>query len=231
MDFKGHFAIGERRCYPLTVLDDHSRYLIGLCACQDQLRQTVKQALVDIFRQYGLPEAILVDNGPPWGAADGRQYYTRLIIWLMRLGIQVIRSRPYHPQTLGKDERLHRSLKEEVLAWHTFSSFAECQAHFERWQQVYNTQRPHEALELQPPATRYRPSQSAFPDRLPSIEYPADAVVRKVHDGGRISFQGNLYRVGHAFDGFMVRLVASAKQDEAYDIYFCNQKIKTIACK
>ncbi len=116
MDFKAFFFVQSQECWPLTVLDDHARYLLGLKACQNQQRETVQAQLTGIFRQYGLPDAMLMDNGPPWGPSDPRAYYTRLSVWLMRLGIRVIRSRPYHPQTLGKDERLHRTLKTELIS-------------------------------------------------------------------------------------------------------------------
>jgi transposase InsO family protein len=229
MDFKGSFAIAQQDCYPLTVLDDCSRFLVGLRACHNQQKETVKQQLTDIFCQYGLPESILTDNGAPWGPSHGHRYYTQLIAWLIRLGVRVIRSRPYHPQTLGKDERLHRSLQAEVISRYCMNSFEDCQAHFDTWQQIYNTQRPHEALDLLPPVSHYQPSPRPFPEILPPIEYPEDAIIRMVHDGGRISFQGTHYRVGRAFDRFPVGLFVSPDQDSSFDVYFCHQKIKTIS--
>ncbi len=106
MDFKGHFAINAGRCHPLTVLDDHSRFLLGLRACPDETHQTVTEQLSAIFRQYGLPERMLMDNGSPW--SDGRSHpHTAFGAWLMRLGVEVSHGRPFHPQTQGKDERLH----------------------------------------------------------------------------------------------------------------------------
>jgi transposase InsO family protein len=227
MDFKGFFTIRERDCYPLTILDDHSRYLVGLYACQNQQRETVKQHLSDVFRQYGLPDRILTDNGPPWGPGHRNKYYTRLMVWLLRLGIRVLRSRPYHPQTLGKDERLHRSLQAEVIKHYTFHSFEECQAAFNQWQHVYNTQRPHEALALKPPESRYQRSLRAFPEVLPPISYPEEYEVRKVCEHGRISFRNRSFRVGKAFQGNPVGL-CPIEEARTFEVYFCHQKIHTI---
>jgi transposase InsO family protein len=115
MDFKGHFALNDgRRCHPLTVLDDHSRFNLGLTACADEQGGTVQDQLTELFGRYGLPDSIGVDNGPPWGDSY-EQPYTRVTAWIIRHGITVWHSRPYHPQTLGKDERFHRTLKLEVL--------------------------------------------------------------------------------------------------------------------
>ena len=115
MDFKGHIPMsGGGRCHPLTVLDDHSRFSLGVRACRDERGQTVQDHLISIFRRYGMPHTILVDNGSPWGS-DLSHPFTPLTVWIVHLGIRVVHSRPYHPQTLGKLERFHRSLKAELL--------------------------------------------------------------------------------------------------------------------
>jgi transposase InsO family protein len=228
MDFKGHFYVSGKKCHPLTILDDHSRYLIGLRACKNQQKEIVKAHLTDIFREYGLPDTFLVDNGPPWGPSDGQPFYTRLNAWMFRLDIKVIRSRPYHPQTLGKDERLHRTLKSDVIKRQTFDDFRTCQTGFDTWQQIYNHERPHEALDMEVPASRYSPSQREFPETLPPITYLPDDQVRKVHDGGRIHFLGRTFRVGRAFDDYPVAVRATVTDGE-FDVYFCRQKIKTIS--
>ena len=105
MDFKGHFGIGGGRCHPLTVLDDHSRYALGIEACGDELGATARQRLTAVFRRYGLPDAMLMDNGPPWSDPGGGPH-TAFTVWLMRLGVRVTHGRPYHPQTQGKGERV-----------------------------------------------------------------------------------------------------------------------------
>lgn len=230
MDFKGPFYIGKQKCFPLTILDDHSRYLIALRACQNQQEATVKSHLTDVFREFGLPDAFLTDNGPPWGPSDGQPYFTRLNAWMLRLGIRIIHSRPYHPQTIGKIERLHRTLKNDVLKRQTFEDFGSCQAGFDRWRQVYNYERPHEALDMAVPASRYRPSQRKYPETLPPIVYLPDDEVRKTNNFGRISFRNQQFRVGRAFDGFPVA-VRETEIDGKFDVYFCKQKIKTISLR
>ena len=113
MDFKAGWPCGAGRCHPLTILDDHSRYALGVAACPNQRTATVQAQLVTAFQRYGLPDRLLVDNGSPWGARPGHPY-TPLTVWLRRLGIAVSHSRPYHPQTLGKDERFHGTLERDL---------------------------------------------------------------------------------------------------------------------
>ena len=126
MDYKGHFATRAGRCHPLTVVDDHSRYAVGLRACGDERGGTVQAELSAIFRRYGLPERMLMDNGSPWGS-DALHRHTWLTVWLLELGIAVSHGRPYHPQTQGKDERFHRTLTAEVIGRRAFADLAECQ--------------------------------------------------------------------------------------------------------
>lgn len=226
MDFKGHFPLERGRCHPLTVLDDHSRFSIRLSACADEQDQTVREHLSEAFRRYGLPLAVIQDNGSPWGNGPS-QPLTAFSVWLMRLGIRVSHSRPYHPQTLGKDERFHRTLKSEVLQGRSFRDLTQAQAAFDRWRQIYNLKRPHQAIELNVPASRYQPSPRPFPDRLPSIEYSSGDLVRKVHDGGWITLHGQDYHVGRAFVGLHVALRPSPS-DGLWDIYFLTNRIVQI---
>jgi transposase InsO family protein len=226
MDFKGPFALPQGRCHPLTVLDDHSRYALGLEALGDEQRASVRARLVAIFRRYGPPFAMIMDNGPPWGEGRGSGY-TVLAVWLIRLGIQVSHARPFHPQTCGKDERFHRSLKAEVLAGRAFRDLAHCQRAFDDWRLVYNHQRPHEALAMGVPAERYRLSPRPFPDLLPPIDYAPTDIVRKVKDGGRISFDNRVWRVGKAFVGQPVALRPS-REDGVFTVHFCTQRIGAI---
>jgi transposase InsO family protein len=224
MDFKGYFPlVNGGDCHPLTVLDDHSRFLLGLKACSDETRISVEESLTTVFRQYGLPESILVDNGAPWGSSTvGR--YTQLAAWLMRLGIQVIHSRPYHPQTLGKDERLHRTLKAEVITRSSLQTLEQCQHAFDTWRPIYNQVRPHEALDMSTPATRYQPSSRRFPEPLPPLQYGITDIVRKVQASGRIYFRNQRFRVGKAFKGQIVAL-RPLNLDGGFEVFFCNQRI------
>ncbi|HLG22623.1 MAG TPA: IS481 family transposase [Candidatus Manganitrophaceae bacterium] len=229
MDFKGHFPVDQRRCYPLTVLDDHSRFALCLKACVNQQGETVQTALTHIFLRYGLPDRMTMDNGAPWGDS-GDQPYTWLTLWLIRLGIRVSHSRPYHPQTQGKDERFHRTLKLEVLSNRVFHDFDEVQHCFDEWRDVYNLERPHEALSMRPPASRYQPSPRPFPDLLPPIEYGSQDIVRKVQANGEIHYQGRTFSICKAFQGYPVAL-RPTQQDGLFHLYFCQQKIKELDLK
>lgn len=229
MDFKGHFALTDQRagrCHPLTILDDHSRFNLCLAACGNERRLTVQGALQTTFERYGLPERITTDNGSPWGTS-GREGLSELEVWLIRLGIRVSHSRPYHPQTQGKDERFHRTLKLELLARHGFHSLAVCQLAFDQWRDRYNLLRPHEALGQQPPVSRYQASGRAFPSVLPPLEYASEDIVRKVGNKGEISFHNRRFFIGEGLRAQMVAL-KPAGCDDVYDVYFCHKKFRQI---
>ena len=206
MDFKGHFALGRGRCHPLTVLDDHSRYALELGACADEQTLTVQTRLQRVFERYGLPRRILADNGSPWGASSGEARHTRLTIWLLDLGVGIAHGRPYHPQTQGKDERFHRTLKAEVLDGRLFADLAQAQAAFDAWLAVYNAQRPHEALGLATPSTRYAMSLRPMPSHIAPPSYEPGVAVRKVHPGGWFQVQGRQFYCSGAFAGLLVAL-------------------------
>lgn len=229
MDFKGHFALPGGRCHPLTALDDHSRFALSLEACGDEKGRTVQERLRNCFRRYGLPWRILMDNGAPW-RGDLESGHSSMSIWLLRLGVSVAHGRPYHPQTQGKDERFHRTLAAEVLKGKVFRDLAHCQGHFDRWREVYNFERPHEALGMAVPATRYRPSPRAFPETLPAIEYGPGQKVRRVWDGGWISFEGRTLRVGKAFAGYPVA-VRPTNADGVIEVVFCQEVIAQVNLK
>jgi transposase InsO family protein len=225
MDFKGDFALGQRRCHPLTVLDDHSRFALAVQACWDQRHITVERALRQIFERYGLPAEMLMDNGSPWGKA---QELSALAVWLIRLGIRITHGRRSHPQTQGKDERFHRTLKLEVLRHCRFSTRSECQREFDRFRDRYNLVRPHQAIGLQVPASRYQPSDTAFPARLPPIEYPDATIVRQVQAAGWFSLRGRNFRVSKALHGYPIGLRVADAQQRHWEVYFCHQRIAHI---
>lgn len=227
MDFKGHIGCPEGRCHPLTVLDDCSRFAIMLRACDDEQWPTVQACLTGAFRQYGLPQQMLMDNGSPWGS-DTEHIYTPLTVWLIRLGILISHARPYHPQTQGKDERFHRTLKAELLGEYIPWKRPERQQRFEEWRLTYNCERPHEALNMEVPASRYQFSQHLFPERLPEIEYGPGDIVRKVQQKGSLSYNGKSYKIPKAFYGQKVALRPRAEEDGIIDVFFCQQKITTI---
>ncbi|MGH7209076.1 MAG: IS481 family transposase [Nitrospiraceae bacterium] len=226
MDFKGHVALAAGRCHPLTVLDDHSRYALCLQACTNEQGPTVQATLTTTFQRYGMPARMLMDNGPPWGD-DWEHPYTPLTVWLLRVGVGVCHGRPYHPQTQGKDERFHRTLTAEVLQRRLFCDLAECQQAFAAWRDVYNCERPHEALGGAPPISRYTPSPRPFPMSLPPIEYRPGDVVRKVQHEGEFSFRGHTHRVSKAFRGYPIGLRAT-DTDGVLDVYFSHHCISQL---
>jgi len=226
MDFKGHFRVAEVRCHPLTVLDDHSRFLLGVYACGDERWRTVQGHLTTVFRRYGLPQRMLVDNGSPWGS-DETHHDTPLTVWLMQLGIDVSHSRPYHPQTLGKCERFHRTLKAEAIGKRVFHNLRHCQQQFDGWRYVYNFQRPHEALGMMVPAHCYRESTREFPDSLPPIQYAPGDEVRKVQIDGRVYFRGRGFSVGKAFRGHRLALRPTVTEG-LLDVFFSHHKVAQI---
>lgn len=224
MDFKGHFPLTRGgRCHPLTVLDDHSRYSIGLRACDNERTETVQRELVEMFRRHGLPRRMLMDNGSPWGDA-GDQPWTRLTAWLLRLGISISHGRPYHPQTQGKDERFHRTLTAEVLRDRSFLDVFETQRTFDPWRQVYNTERPHEALSLAVPASRYRVSERAFPETPSPIEYAPDVKVRRASTKGVVKFEARAIRVSQAFGGEPIGIRATPTAG-LYEVFYAHQSL------
>jgi len=226
MDFKGHFALRHGRCHPLTVLDDHSRFAVGLSACANEREVTARQRLSAVFRTYGLPLRILADNGPPFGTA-GTEAYSSLEVWLMRLGIAVFHGRPRHPQTQGKDERFHRTLRLELLHDREFRDLAQAQREFDGWREVYNFVRPHQALDLEPPASRYRPSPRAFPEQLPPVQYASDLKVSTVQADAEIRFHGRQFKVGKAFIGLPVA-IRPTLTDGVFHLLFAHSVIRTI---
>ena len=226
MDFKGHIPLSKGRCHPLTVLDDHSRFCIRLAACANEQGSTVRNQLLAAFQLYGLPERMLMDNGAPWGSS-GQSQHTRFTAWLIRLGVTVSHGRPNHPQTQGKEERFHRTLKLEVLGrrpvWH---DHAEMQTAFDTWRSEYNHERPHEALGLAAPASRYNPSPRQLPSTLPPVEYDADLEARRVKGNGSIKFKGRYFFVGKAFAGDPVGIKQVG--ESAWDLYYCHQRLGRI---
>jgi hypothetical protein len=218
MDFKGDFFIRTRRCYPLTVLDDHSRFSLLLEACSDRRTETVQGHLVKAFERYGLPYRILTDNGTPWVSTER---YTPLSVWLIRLGIDVCHGRVRHPQTIGKEERFHRTLQAELISTRSFADFGDC------WRDDYNCERPHEGLAMATPASQYTISLRSYPSSLPPIGYGPQDFVRKVQHGGVIYFKGKEHWVGKAFLGYPVG-IRPTLSDGLYDVYFCHHKIASI---
>lgn len=228
MDFKGSVPMGNgQRLHPLTVVDDHSRFALCLAAGVSQTNAAVQARLTPVFQRYGLPQAMFVDNGTPWGDSSGA-CWTRFGVWLLKLGIDVIHSRPYHPQSRGKIERFHRSLNAEVLALRLLRDLDDAQAAFDAWRSVYNFERPHEALAFATPARHYHISQRAMPEHLPEPEYEHGEVVRKISKTDtRIAFKGRFWRVPQAFGGERLA-IRPLNTDGLYGVYFASHHVATI---
>jgi transposase InsO family protein len=212
MDFKGHVPLRRGgRCHPLTILDDHSRFSVALRACSNEREVTVRGQLIETFRRFGLPERILTDNGSPWGVALPGPGHTRLTLWLLRLGVAVAHGRPRHPQTQGKCERFHRTLKAELLSRMDLRDLPRAQGAFDRWREEYNLERPHEACGMAPPVSRYSPSPRPYPERLPEVEYGPGDQVRIVADHGDISFAARKWYITEALGGERVAVRPTGK--------------------
>ncbi|MGJ0223553.1 IS481 family transposase [Streptococcus pyogenes] len=228
MDFAGYFNTLAGACYPLAVLDDHSRFNLALTANARFAAADIQPQLHAVFQRYGLPVRINVDNGPPWGGAwavkDG---LTELTVWLIRLGVVVSHSRPHHPQTNGKVERFHRSLNTEVIGQRLFADHQQVQRAFDRWRHVYNFQRPHDALQMQTPIQRYRPSPKRMPKSLPPIEYASNDIVLKVaHE--RIRFKGRTWPISRALTGLPIAVRPDPDVEGRYQLYFCKHRFGSI---
>jgi putative transposase len=188
-DFKGQFRMRNAKyCYPLTVTDFHSRYLLGCEAMESTKSVSAKQGFELIFREYGLPTRIRTDNGVPFSSRSV-QGLSLLSVWWMRLGIQVERIEPGQPQQNGRHERMHRTLKEEVRPGVSKNLLAQ-QEQLDRFREDFNERRPHEALKMKCPADVYKPSLNRYPETLPEPSYLHHDLVRPVRSNGFVYFQG-----------------------------------------
>ena len=171
VDFKGEFRLGNSRyCYPLTVTDHASRYLL-LCEALDSVREEgAIAAFARLFAERGLPNAIRSDNGVPFASPNALFNLSKLSVWWLRLGIDIERIRPGNPQQNGRHERMHLTLKKETTRPPGTNSLQQ-QARFDDFVLEFNTERPHEALDMKRPADLYRPSSKPYVG-LPELQYP-----------------------------------------------------------
>jgi len=211
MDFKGHFAMNDAaRCHPLTVVDDHSRFCVGLDAHANERFPGVRDSLKRTFEQYGLPDAVLCDNGNPWGTSQSTGY-SQCEVWLMDLGILVKHGRIRHPQTQGKNERFNGSLLRECIKERVCDNLPDAQKIFDDYRHFYNHRRPHHALDLNTPAARYSPSNRALPSVIPEWDYGQNAFVRKVKSSGYLTFRGQGYFLSESLADRPVAVIEDAK--------------------
>jgi len=204
MDFKG---MPDKRmgCLPLMVIDDHSRYLLGLFATTSTQARPVQENLTTVFRRDGLPEAMLMDHGTPWWNMQSAAGWTWLTVWLMRQGIRLHLSGYRHPQTQGKIERCNGSL-EAAMAKRPKPAGQSWRSWLEAYRQEHNHVRPHEALQMDVPAQHWKPSPRTFQPQQQPWEYPDPINVRKVRENGGVSLRGQSYFVSRALIGQNVQL-------------------------
>jgi putative transposase len=216
-DFKGHFKTGDGRyCYPLTVADGYSRLLLGCQALSSTRVQEAKPVFTRLFKEFGLPKRIRTDNGVPF-ATNTLARLSQLSAWWVRLGILPEFIEPGKPQQNGRHERMHRTLKAETTRPPAATRRAQ-QHKFDRFRQEFNFQRPHEALDMQTPASCYEVSPREMPTKLPPLEYPDRFEVRYVSANGGIRWNHQWVNVSHTCAGQYVGL--EEIDDGIWNVYF-----------
>lgn len=221
-DFKGQFKLGTSGyCYPLTITDNFSRFLFSCKGLREPNTQNVMKWFEMVFKEYGLPEAIRTDNGPPF-ASTSYGGLTRLAVWWIKLGITPERIEPGCPQQNGRHERMHRTLK-QATANPPKKSFSAQQKIFNEFINEYNNERPHEALNGLCPSQVYRPSKREYPSVIPEYEYPDSFYVRRVKLSGEFKFAGRCFSIGRSLVGEIIGL--ELIDNDLYQIYFNNIKI------
>lgn len=211
MDFKGDFVMQDgKRCYPLSVIDDYSRFCLNADPKPDLKRKGTEDSLIAALRSFGKPQIILCDNGNPWGTSQSAGY-TGLEVKLMEHDILTIHISPKHPQTQGKVERFNGSYKQEHLAFHLPRNLAHAHALRQEYRDFYNNERPHYALQLDTPAKHYTPSTRAFQDNILPWDYPAELTMRKIKSSGYLTYANQGYFISEAFGEKTVALCPSSK--------------------
>ena len=207
MDFKGQFPMGTGQCFPLSVLDDHSRYLIGLQALGGTKTEGVHQTLIHLFSEHGVPDAMLMDHGVPWWNAINDHGLTRLSVNLIKQGIRLYFSGVRHPQTQGKVEKFHDTLRRAVEHRnHWPEDLDRWQSDFMEFRQTYNHRRPHEALGMNVPSSRYRPSQRSYQAAPKDWEYPSGSLVLRLNTQGQLYWNQRYLFVSQSLAGERVRI-------------------------
>ena len=200
-DFKGHFRMEDGyRCHPLNIIDDCSRFNLCIEALTNETFDAVKPVMERLFKEYGLPFSLLCDNGNPWGTTQSLGF-SRFEVWLMELGILTLHGKPLHPQTQGKEERFNRSFTRECLKGKVFANKNHAQSCFDEYRAFYNEVRPHFALDLEVPSSRYKPSTKQMPHIIEDWEYSSEYRLCKVKDSGYFNYKGQGFFLSEAFAG------------------------------
>lgn len=202
MDAKGAYPLATGgRCHPLSILDDHSRFAVGLYALPALSTDHVRPALIDCFQQYGVPQAMLMDHGTPWWASASRDGLTTLSVFLLKQGIQLLYGAVRHPQTQGKVERFHRTLGERLRWRGVPTNLPQFTRAFRWFREEYNEVRPHAALAMQPPALRFTPSRRPYQSSPRPWSYPPLLDIRRVQRNGIIKYGAAWHFVSEALRG------------------------------
>jgi transposase InsO family protein len=206
MDSKGKYPLRDGECHPLSILDDHSRYAVGLYALGELSTEQAYPYLVETFRRYGVPEAMLMDRGTLWWSPHNGWGLTRLSVRLIEQGIQLVYGRVAHPQTQGKVERFHRTLGAALRHRGVPERLEQWPAVLAEFRHSYNERRPHEALGMERPGERYQPSGRAYQPRPAAWDYPAGSAVARLSSQGLLVRDGRRWFVCEALGGQRVRV-------------------------
>jgi putative transposase len=222
-DFKGQFWLGDgRRCYPLTISDNYSRYLLCCQGLYHPEGKPTQALMAAVFREYGLPHTLRTDNGTPF-ASIALGGLSPLAVWLLKLDVLPERIEPGKPQQNGRHERMHRTLKAHTAAPPKGSLSAQQRA-FNAFRREYNQERPHRSLGAgQRPADLYRPSRRSFPERLAEVHYPDDYAVRKVRQEGHMKWCGHEVFVSKALADQVVGL--KPLEHDRWELYFARMPL------
>jgi transposase InsO family protein len=222
IDYKGQFRTGDGKlCYPLTITDNFSRYLLTCRGLRQPSYEDTRPYLERTFREYGLPLAIKSDNGTPF-ASTGLGGLSRLSVWLIRLQVVPERIALAHPEQNGRHERMHRTLKEAVCK-PPRNCLAKQQLAFDHFRPEYNQERPHEAIGMKTPASLYEPSRRLFPEKLEPVEYDSWMAVRRVMDSGCIKWKGDFIYISQSLAGETVGLKQIT--ETTWEIWFSSYRL------
>jgi transposase InsO family protein len=217
-DFIGDFQMGNgNRCHPLTVIDDCSRYALAIEAKPRQGATEVRETFEKIFKEHGLPEALLTDNALFWAGYGGGICENE--VWLMKHDVLPIHGRAYHPQTQGKIERLNRTVNSEGIGQNKPYDLNQAQCSLDSMRQIYNNERPHEALGMEVPVNKYRDSERTYYEHQKEPEYDTGRYVRKVGSKGYISLEGQRYYLSEALSGKYIEIILGYQEFDAIVCY------------
>ena len=226
-DYKGKVRMKDGSyCHPLNIIDDYSRFNLCCKAMRGETFGEIKPVMIGVFKEYGLPQALLCDNGPPWGTSQSTGF-THFEVWLMELGILTLHGRPLHPQTQGKEERFNGSLTRELLRHTELENLEDSDRQFAQYRDFYNNERPHRALDMATPAEHYTRSDREYTDAPAEWEYPEGCQLRRVKPSGYFNWNNQGYFLSEAFAGKEIA-VRSSKIPGCVSLFFRQFRIGRI---